>query len=75
MGIGKVGLLGKALKLQTLWKRIAAPIKVYEEVKQDADGTAIYIFQARFPTIEDAKMFKELQQLSADLENEVNGKA
>lgn len=72
MGIGKVGLLGKGLKLRGLWNRIAAPLKIYEGVEAQPDGTAIYTFQARFPTIEDAKMFAELQQLSADMEQALN---
>lgn len=77
MGIpGKVGLLAKGLKLKGLWNRIESPLKIYEEVvlHPDNDGTAVYTFQARFPTLEDAKAFMELQQLSADLENEVRGK-
>jgi len=69
--LNKVGLLGKALKLKRIWEQVKEPVKIYEEIRPQPDGTAIYIFQARFPTEQDAQLFKQLQQLSSELEGEM----
>jgi hypothetical protein len=72
--VGKVGLLLKAHKAQSLWKQIAPVIRYHEEIVTQEDGTAVYILQARFPSEKDAELFKQLQQLSAEVEEELQGK-
>lgn len=69
--MNKVALLAKALKLKGVWEQAREPLKIYEEIQRQEDGTAIYIFQARFETEKDALLFKQLQQLSAELEGEM----
>lgn len=61
-------VIGKALKARDLWKAIPDPIRIHEHVQEQEDGTAIYVFQAKFTSKEAAEMLMKLSALSADLE-------
>ncbi len=70
--MNKVALLAKAVKAKNLWNQVNPPVKIYESIEPATDGTAVYIFQARFKTEKDAQLFMQLQQLSAELECEMS---
>lgn len=60
-------MIGKAKKAYELQKKVLPPLTIYEN-EPLKEGKAVYTFQAKFNTPEEAEQFKQLYQLSQELE-------
>lgn len=64
--------IGKALKVSDYLKHHSiTPTKTFEEIQQQSDGSAIYIFEAQFATLKQAEMFKALAEVSKEFQDAI----
>ena len=63
-----IAIAAKAKKLESAWAAAVAPDSIFETIEPKQDGSALYVFEAKFKNAADAAKFKALCQLSAELE-------